>query len=174
VHGSYRAPGLNLPNLYWVQLIQHVQSILRHMHRDTPSRDMHEENMDLVQFHVGLMVTFWGLPFEEYGSLDPEGWMKQTWQALSQMALTMKGLSLGLPNERVADMSLIDAFVAQGYNAKTLTVLNECCFWLAASHLSHITSACGLRIDKRCWEGKRHAEDMQPRLIHTYRSTAKD
>jgi hypothetical protein len=123
---------------------------------------------------VGSTVTFWELPFEEYGSLAPEGWMKQTWQALSQTTLTLKGPNLGLPNERVADVSLMDAFVAQGYSAKTLTILNECRFWLAASHLSHITTACGKRIDKQCWEGKRHAVDMRPRLIHTYRPTTKD
>jgi hypothetical protein len=73
VYGSYRTRGLNLPNLYWVQLIYHLQSILRHMHRDTPSRDMHEENMDLVQFHVGSTVNFWELPYEEYGVLAPDG-----------------------------------------------------------------------------------------------------
>jgi hypothetical protein len=135
---------------------------------------MHEENMDLVQFHVGSTVNFWELPYEEYGSLAPDGWMKQTWQALSQTTLTLKGPKLGLPNERVADVSLMDAFVAQGYSAKTLKILNECRFWLAASHLSHISTACGSRIDTRCWEGKRHEADMRPRLIHTYKPTAKD
>jgi hypothetical protein len=174
VHGSYRTRGLNLPNLYWVQLIQHIQSILRHMHRDTPSRDMHEENMDLVQFHIGSTVTFWELPFEEYGSLAPDGWMKQTWQALSQTTLTLKGSDLGLPNERITDVSLMDAFVAQGYSEETLRILNECRFWLAASHLSHITTACGQRVDAQCWQGKRHTADMRPRLIHTYRPTTKN
>jgi hypothetical protein len=51
--------------------------------------------------------------------------MKQMWQACSQMTLTLKGPDLGLPNERVADVSLMDAFVAQGYDAKVLTTLNE-------------------------------------------------
>jgi hypothetical protein len=79
VHGSLRSRGLDVPNLYWVQLIQHLQSIFRHMHRDTPTKDLHVENMDLVQFRVGSMVNFWELPFEEYGSLAPNRWIKHTW-----------------------------------------------------------------------------------------------
>ncbi|MGL5936442.1 MAG: hypothetical protein ACRCZI_12575, partial [Cetobacterium sp.] len=91
VYGPLRTRGLNVPNLYWVQLIHHVQSIMRHMCRDTPSRDMHEENMDLVQFHVGSAANFWELPYEEYGALAPDGWMKHTWESLSKTPLTLKG-----------------------------------------------------------------------------------
>jgi hypothetical protein len=36
VHGTLHSRGLNIPNLYWTQLIYHVQLILWHMHRDTP------------------------------------------------------------------------------------------------------------------------------------------
>jgi hypothetical protein len=53
VHGTLKARGLIIPNLYWMQLIQHIQSIHQHMHQDTPSRDLHTENMDLVQ--LGIM-----------------------------------------------------------------------------------------------------------------------
>jgi hypothetical protein len=174
VHGSLKVRGLDLLELLWVQLIQHLHSILRHMHRDTPSRDLHTENMDLVQFHVGSSVTFWELPFEEYRSLAPDGWMKHTWESLSHTQLTLKGPNLGLPGERTADAALMDAFVAQGYDAATLTTLNECHFFLGVSHLSHISTACGSRLDKRCWEGKQHHADLRPKLNHTYRPTIKD
>jgi hypothetical protein len=126
-----------------------------------------------MQFHVGLTINFWDLPYKEYGNLAPKGWMKHRWKALDQTALSFQGPQLGLPNERNGNVVLMDAFVAQGYDAKTLTTLNECRFWLSASHLSHISMACGLRLDKRCWEGKQHRADMQPKLIHTYRPTTK-
>ncbi|MGL5936607.1 MAG: hypothetical protein ACRCZI_13415, partial [Cetobacterium sp.] len=174
VHGSIRSRGLDLPNLYWVQLIHHLHTILRHMHRNSPSQELHTENMDLVQFHIGSTVNFWELPFEEYGSLAPDGWMKNTWQALSQTTLSFKGPQFGLLDEREDDRALMDAFVAQGYDTKTLTTLNECRFWLAASHLSHISTANGLEIDTRCWEGKQHAADMRPRVIHTFHPKEKD
>jgi hypothetical protein len=143
VHGTFKARGLNIPDLYWTQLIQHLHSIQQHMLQNTPSNDLHIENMDLVQFHIGSMITFWELPYEEYGVLGPKGWMKNTWEALSHTSLILEGPNLGIPNSRENDISLMDAFVAQGCKDKTLMVLNECRFYLAASHLSHISLACG-------------------------------
>ncbi|MGL5935588.1 MAG: hypothetical protein ACRCZI_08185, partial [Cetobacterium sp.] len=129
--------------------------------------------MDLLQFHIGSTINFWDLPFEEYCSLAPEGWMKNTWEALSKTPLSLRGPNIGLPNEREHDVSLMDAFVAQQLDAKTLEKLNECRLYLGASHLSHISMACGKRIDPRCWKGKKHHADGRPSLIHTYRPTKK-
>jgi hypothetical protein len=117
------------------------------MHRNTPSRDLHTENMDAIQFHVGLSVNFWELPFEEYGPLAPDGWMKHTWEALSHTTLMRKSPNLGLLNEREGDVAIMDAFVAQGYDIGKLIGLNKCCLFLGASHLSHLTTACGTRIN---------------------------
>jgi hypothetical protein len=167
VFGSLRSRGLT--NLYWTQLIHHLQSILQQIHRNTLSKDLHTENMDALQFHIGLSVTFWELPFEEYGPLAPEGWMKHTWEGLSHTTLMLKGPNLSLPDEREGDVALMDAFVAQGYDRAMLTCLNDCRLFLGASHLSHLSTACGARIDNRCWQGKHHLSDLRPKLIQTHR-----
>jgi hypothetical protein len=72
VHGTLRTRGLNLLDIYWTQLVEHLQSITRHMNPNSPSRDLHEENMDLVQYHVGSSDTFWDLPYKKYGHLVPD------------------------------------------------------------------------------------------------------
>ena len=82
VHGPTEARGLNIKDPYWMQLIAHLQSILRHSPRDSPSHDLHNDNMELLQFHIGSQCPFWDLPFAQYGCLAPEGWMKHTWKAL--------------------------------------------------------------------------------------------
>jgi hypothetical protein len=144
------------------------------MCRDTPSRDMHVENMDLVQFHVGSTATFWDLPYEEYGILAPDGGIKHTWEALSKTPLTLKGPNLGLPNEREKDAALMDAFVAEEYDQKTLIILNECRLYLRVSHLSQISTACGQHVDEQCWSGAQQLSAMRKPLIKTYRPTRKD
>jgi hypothetical protein len=141
------------------------------MQRNTPSRDLHVENMEAVQFHIGSSVNFWELPFEDYGFLAPDGWMKHTWEALSQTNVALKGPHLGLPNEREKDVAIMDAFVAQGYDEERLMCLNECCLHLWASHLSHLVTSCGARIDNRCWQGKQHLSDLRPKLIKTHCSS---
>jgi hypothetical protein len=150
-----------------------IQSIQRHIVHDTPSIDLHIEKMNLVQFHVGSTITFWELPFEEYGMLAPEGRMKNTWEALSHTSLILKGPNLGIPNEREGDTALMDAFVAQGYDQGMLITLNECRFYLAASHLSHISTANGTQIENKCWEGRQYMSDKRPKRIHTYKPTYK-
>jgi hypothetical protein len=119
--------------------------------------------------YIGSSITFWDLPFKEYGPLVPEGWMKHTWEALSHTTLTLKGPNLDLPAERDKDVALMDAFVAQGYDSEILTCLNGCRLFLGASHLSRLSTACGARIDNRCWQGKQHLSDLHPTLIKTHR-----
>jgi hypothetical protein len=97
--------------------------------------------------------------------------MKHTWEALSHTTLTLRGPNLGLPPERDKDVALMDAFVAQGYDSKMLTCLNECHLFLGASHLSHLSTTCGARIDNRCWQDKHHLSDLRSTLIRTHRSS---
>jgi len=62
------------------QVIKHVHSIIRHSFQDTPSHDLHVQNMELVQCYVGTEKPFWDVPFTDYGHLVPRGWMAFTWQ----------------------------------------------------------------------------------------------
>ena len=73
VYGSLCTRGLGIHDPFWTQLIQHLQAILHHTHRDTPTRMLLEENMELVQLYVGSEITFWELPFDAYGFLAPTG-----------------------------------------------------------------------------------------------------
>ena len=58
VYGTLRTRGLNVHDPWQTQTIQRCLSILRHSNRNTPSRDLHDENMELVQTHVGSSVNF--------------------------------------------------------------------------------------------------------------------
>ena len=91
VYDTLRARGLGLKDPFITQLIQHLQAILRHANRDTPSQVLHQENMELVQLHIGSTRNFWELPFKQYGCLAPKGWMKHTWECLDSTLLSLLG-----------------------------------------------------------------------------------
>ena len=91
VYGTLRAWGLGLKDPFITQLIQHLQAILRHANCNTPSQLLHQENMELVQLHIGSARNFWELPFEQYGCLAPKGWMKHTWECLDSTPLSLLG-----------------------------------------------------------------------------------
>ena len=109
VYGPVETRGLGLKDPYWIQLIFHLKAILRHSERDTPSGDLLNENMELLQAHIGSDQPFWELPFEMYGHLAPDGWMKSTWEALSDTRLTLKGPDITVKTKRQNDMHLMDA-----------------------------------------------------------------
>lgn len=89
--GNIEACGFGVKDLHLLQLISHPQAILRHSNRDTPSHDLIQENMEMVQTCVGSDVPFWELPFPLHGDLVPNGWMKSTWAAPSETNLTLQG-----------------------------------------------------------------------------------
>jgi hypothetical protein len=154
VYGTLESRGLNIHDPYITQLIFHLQAILRQQYRRTPSRQLHEENMDLIQLHVGSELPFWQVSFSQYGSLTPAGWMKQTWEALDETPLTLKGCDLGVPSQRQHDHHIIDAFVHQGYSNEELIDLNDCRLYLQATTLADLCTIDGQDISTDAWEGK--------------------
>ena len=69
--------------------------------------------MELVQHCVGSEVPFWQLPFMTWGCLDPEGWIKCTWEALNKTPLSLNGPIAKDPFQ-AHDVFLMDAFAELG------------------------------------------------------------
>ena len=154
VYGTLKSRGLGIKDIYWLQLILHLHVLLRQQARDTPTSMLMTENEDLVQLYVGSETNFWELPFEQYGVLAPDGWMKHTWEALSQTPLTLRGPSLAPPLQRQHDLYIMDAFVDQNLPLDILCQLNEVRLHLQAVTLADLCTANGTALDAQVWDGK--------------------
>ena len=169
VYGSLRARGLNIKNPYITQLIHHLQAILRHQARNTQSTGLHEENMDLVQIHIGSEHPFWDLPYEPYAQLAPDGWIKHTWLQLDSSNLSLRGEDITIHKQRENDIHLTDAFIAHGYTGDQLDALNDCRLHLRATTLADLCTANGLSITSSAWHGQRFIHCKPHNWINTYR-----
>ena len=170
VCGTLQSRGLDIQNPYHTQLIHHLQAILRHQQRDTPSRDLMEDNMDAVQTHVGSEINFWELPHQDCSWMVPEGWMKNTWEALSKTPITLSGVNLALPKQRSNDQYLMDVFIGCGrYDPHQLQQLQDCRLFLRATTLSDISNAQGDAIHTNAWLGKPMTHLRARPWIHTYK-----
>lgn len=174
LYGTISQRGCGLKNLYTLQLLYHLQVILRHGHRRTPTQDLLIENFDLVQWYVGSEVNFWELPFQIYGFLAPTGWTKATWKQLSETNLVIKGPNLAVPKLREKDAYLIDAFIDLNLPHAQIETLNNCRMYLGVTRLSEICTVCGSRIDEYAWQGKRSPHIQQPQCFKTHKPTAND
>jgi hypothetical protein len=153
LYGTLRGRGLGLQDPFWTQLIHHLQAILRHCHRGTPTSMLLNEGMELVQLYVGSDQTFWELPYAQYGFLVPEGWIKHTWASHEDTTLTLRGPNLAISIKRQNDVHLMDAFIDHGYSQKVLLALNECRLHLQATTLADICTTDGTLVDLECWHG---------------------
>jgi len=106
VYGTLMSKGFGVHDPSASQVIEHVHSLTRHSFQDSPSHDLHVQNMELVQCYVGTEKPFWDMPFAEYGHLAPRGWMAFTWQELSETGLSLKGPLATIPSHRALDLSL--------------------------------------------------------------------
>ena len=154
VYGPVAYQGLGIHHPYWTQLIRHLQTILFHWDRPTPTCDLIEDNMELVQTYVGSDQNFWELPFPLYGPLAPEGWVKSTWEALSQTPLTLTGPPLAQPKLRQGDHHLMDVFLSMNPNDDELQTLQDCSLYLRVFSLAEISNAAGTALSREAWEGK--------------------
>ena len=82
--------------------------------------------MELIQSRVGSEIPFWELPFPIYGRLAPDGWMKNTWEALAETNFTLRGPDITVKQKREHNVHLMDAFIDQEFTTKTLTTLQKC------------------------------------------------
>jgi hypothetical protein len=168
LYGSPAARGLGMKDPYWLQLVVHLTSIMKHQHLDTPSRDLHRENMELVQTYVGTDQNFWDLPFELFGHLAPAGWMKQTWEALSATNLSFRGPRLACPLAWPQDKFLMDVFLdTPSIPEAHLPILQEVRLHLRTDLLSDIVDASGSRITHASWIGLPHTCRLHPNWITT-------
>jgi len=105
-------------------LIEHLQAIVTHSHRGSPSHDLHLQNMELVQCYVGSEQPFWDLPYQLHGHLAPKGWIQFTWEELSATNLSLRGPLATIPSNRESDGFIMDEQVQRDWSAKNLQVLN--------------------------------------------------
>ena len=90
--------------------------------------------------------------------------MKHTWESMDSTPLTLQGEDLGLKPKRQKDVCLIDAFVEAGYETDELETLRDCRMHLRANFVSDISTACGSRITRAAWKGKKNSNRSQNSL----------
>ena len=143
LYGTDSTQGQGLRDPLVTQLIDHLHSIMHHYHRDTPTCDSIQGAMEEVQTHVGSSIPFWELPYDSYGQIAVDGWMKHTWKHINETKLTLKGPSIVLPTQRAHDAHLMDLLDMDNTSAEDLDSLMNIRFHLGVTRVSDIATADG-------------------------------
>ena len=143
VYGPTRYQGLGISDPWAVQLIEHLQVILRHCSRPTITGKLLNTNMENITLELGSGTPFWDLDYASWSPLVTHSWMKYTWKDLSTTALSLKGPMATIKPQRHNDSFLMDLFVAHGFPPQQLITLNEVRMYKQVVRVSDITSANG-------------------------------
>ena len=152
--GTKRSQGIDIPS---ISVTQTVPTCPKPSSGTATARhhpmDLHLHNMEAIQCHLGSEIPFWELPFELYGGLAPEGWMKFTWQHLSPTSLTLQGPLAVVSPKRQRDVFVMDVLVHEDWTLQSRRPINEIRFHLGGTTLSDFCNASGTHIDPWIWKG---------------------
>jgi hypothetical protein len=144
VYGPTKYQGLGIHDPWTMQLISHLQCILRHCTRFTITGLLHNTNMDNLTLELGSSLPFWQLEYDDWQPIATHSWITKTWRDLQLTPLTIKG-PMNIPKaRRLQDVFLMeDSFVAMGLEGDDLRLLNDMRMFKQVIRLSDITSADG-------------------------------
>jgi len=160
VYGTLISEGFGVYDPSASQVIKHVHSLIWHSFQDSPSHDLHVQNMELVQCYVGTEKPFWDMPFAAYGHLAPQGLMAFTWQELSETGLLLKGPLATIPPCRALDLSINEVMVNEKVKPSCHKLLNEVRLHMGFTYLSEMCNAAGTHILLEAWNCLRQSHTL--------------
>ena len=162
VHGTTEKQGLELPHLYTLQGIAHLEDVMIHPYLESLTGKMYEANLEQMLVDTGLGTNGLSASFEKYGSLTPGTWMAHLWQFLDEYNLQLRH-HIKVPLRRRRDNYIIPA-LQQHCTTKQLQAVNRCRLYLQVMTVADLASADGYTILDSVMKGEK---DLQ--RPHYYR-----
>jgi hypothetical protein len=144
VFGSIKYGGLGLKSLYSIQSIGQLTLFVGHTRAQDKTSSLLHISLSYLQLAVGSSVNVCLLYPSTYKHWIDSCWLVSFWDFLYRVQLTITTTKHWLPKLTCKDDKvLMDHFIALGYPASTLGVLNHCRLYLQIIMLSDIVSADG-------------------------------
>ncbi len=147
VYGPIKYQGIGIEDPWTLQLIEHLQCILRHGTRPTPNGQFIRSNMENLVLELGSATPFWDLNYDEWKCLATSSWIKYTWRDLHDSPLSLRGPLTMIPPQRHNDIFLMDVFITKQFSPDQLILLNEIRMYKQITRLSDIVTADGTSLD---------------------------
>jgi hypothetical protein len=147
VYRPTKFQGLGIHNPWATQLIEHIQVILRHCTRPTPTVTLLRSNMENLVLELGSATTpFWQLNYHDWNILATDSWITLTWKDLHDSPLSLKGPLTMTPAQRHHEQFLMDVFMTHHLTPAQLISLNNTRMYKQVIRTSDISSADGFSI----------------------------
>jgi len=144
-HAPSSLYGLALPSILWEQGIAALHLLLEVGNGPSMAGSLLHTLVEQAQLEVGSLTPFYQLPFQQYGFLLTNCWLKSVWSFLSSAQLCLQsssGSSLHLQREH--DTYLMDHLVSTAaFTPATLQSFNCCRLYMRCLSLADLSTGKG-------------------------------
>ena len=117
-----------------------------------------QTSLELLVVDLGLSFQPFQVSYEHFGDWVTTSWLKRVWEKVSFFGFTLSVNNLLVCYPREGDDWLMSRFIARGYIANELVVLNQVRKHLHVLFLSDIQGAGGGSVDKRYLHKRQEGE----------------
>jgi len=137
--------GLALPSLLWEQGITALHLLLECGNGPSVAGSLLQTSVEHAQLEVGSLTPFYQLPFQQYGFLLTDCWLKSLWRFLSDAGLHLQASGgSGLHLQWEHNTFLMDSLVfLAAFTPATLQALNCCHLYMHFLSLADISMGTG-------------------------------
>mmetsp|Transcript_24041 Transcript_24041/g.58823 ORF Transcript_24041/g.58823 Transcript_24041/m.58823 type:complete len:668 (+) Transcript_24041:2004-4007(+) len=152
--------GVGVPHPFALQLLKHLDMLLRYSANRTKTGQFLEANLQAHQLETGTKYGIFQQVFCNTGILTSDTWVKRVWEELDSLDMHVEFLSPRLELQRDGDQRLMQIFIDALVDQTTLKWLNWCRVYLHAVTLSDIVTADGAQITREAWSGFRDSHRL--------------
>jgi hypothetical protein len=154
LHAPLSQLGLDIPDLYVSQGIEHVNMLLELGHlSNNITGSLLRGAIEQTKLEVGLGGSLFRQDLHQLRSVVTQSWIRSTWLFLQEYNLIVDEGTENLQLQRTEDSFLMAHFVSSGLSGNELRRLNCCRLYLSATTLADICTGDGTQISTYAWEG---------------------
>jgi hypothetical protein len=130
VYAPLKYQGLAVPNLYVETGIQHMSLLLQETHSNLITGKLLRMSIEATKVEIGVGGSLFTQPFDRFGQLATDSWVKHTWQFLSEYGIMIADHTGDLQLRHRSDVFLTEVFTQHGLKGVALKRMNACRLYL--------------------------------------------
>lgn len=162
-YGNKAEGGLGINNLYRTGGLGRIAFLQEHLGLQDISGENIRTSIELHKIELGVGRNLFTLPFDLYGHLATETWVKATWQFAQEHNIEIEDkVTSNIQLHREDDVYLMEIFAHYGFTKKELQQINRCRIHMQVTTLADIVTGDGKRITETARHCKRDDTRSSP------------
>ena len=142
--GPTEEGGLGMEHLYTLQGAMHIEKFQCYLGTDSITGIFLQTSLEAAQLEIGIGRSIFLLPYEEFGYLLTDCWIKHLWKYSNQTNIQILDFHTKFPSlQRENDLFLMEIFHNEGYKKKKMKNINRCRQYLQVLTLSDVMNGYG-------------------------------